>query len=227
MLCRPMPAPTPSLSLSGKHPLLAQLAVVSRLTLTPLPWDTVMAACDPLLPDDSLEYYGALRSNLTHNQARHFNKAIAAHFLYAIAELPQNGSPGRRLPANYQPPERQSQDNPPGGRWRLLIPLGSLEEHKDNCERQQEKLIALRRAVKEGLETTARQLYLKTPESLTRLASRMTMSVEYRALSRPQDNPPRWDGIDYRELERELQLEFRQRFPARLPPGLDKGAAAP
>ena len=84
-------------------------------------------------------------------------------------------------------------------------------------------MLALHRAVKEGLATTARQLYLKTPESLTRLASRMTISVEYRTLSQLQDNPPLWEGIDHRELERELQLELRQRFPARLPPGTGTG----
>lgn len=227
MHCRPIPAPTAGLNQAGKLPPLARLAVVSRLTLTPLLWDTVVTACDPLLPDNSLEYYGALRSNLTHNQVRHFNKAIASHFLYAIAQLPEQNNPGRRLPANYQPPERQSQDNPPGGCWNLLIPLWSLKEHQDNARKQQENLIALRGSVKEGLATTARQLYLKSPESLTRLADRMAMTVEYRPLGRPQDNPPLWDGIDYRELERELQQEFRRRFPSRLPPDLEKVSAAP
>ena len=59
MLRRPIPAPNASLNQAGKLPPLARLAVVSRLTLTPLPWDTVMAACDPLLPDAS---FGLLRS---------------------------------------------------------------------------------------------------------------------------------------------------------------------
>ena len=67
MLCRLIPVPTADLNQVGKLPPLARLAVVSRLTLTPLPWDTVMAACDPLLPDAPLDYYGALRSNLTYN----------------------------------------------------------------------------------------------------------------------------------------------------------------
>lgn len=172
------------------------------------------AALNPLLPEPP-ETADVRQTLLTGNQARGFSRAIAAHHHHAVAELPLDQAPLRRLPAHYQRHHLQGRDNPAGVLWELLIPLGALAEHKAAAAEHQERLVSLRAIVKEELTAMANHTRLKSPEFLLRLAGKMPRTMTYRPLNPPHGRELPEQRKECQKLERDLQQEYRQRFQGR------------